>query len=95
MGKTTTPPYRLEWTERNQNGLSETHKVGWSNKGPGQGKATADNVVRYLRHYEASTKVGGVNEFIGERRVISFSLITQKTGNPVVSGKMNITFTEI
>lgn len=92
MGKTVTPPYRLEWTEKNQQ-YTERHQTTWSAKEPGKGKATADNAIRYLRHYEASTKEGGCNSHIGERRVISFSLINQKTGNPVVSGKMGLTFT--
>lgn len=97
MGKITTPPYRLEWTERTQTGTTESHKVGWDTKATqrGQGKATKENAIRYLRHYEGSTKAGGVNAHIGERKVISFSLINQKTGNPVASGNMSLTFTEI
>ena len=97
MGKTTTPPYRLVWTERTTNGTTEQHTIGWDTKATqrGQGKATKENAIRYLRHYESSTKEGGVNAQIGERKVISFSLINQKTGNPVASGNMTLTFTEI
>ena len=93
MGKTTTPPYRLVWTERTTLGTTEQHTTSWSAKEPGKGKATAENAIRYLRHYENSTKAGGYNSHIGERRVISFSLINQKTGNPVASGKMQLTIT--
>lgn len=95
MGKTTTPPYRLQWTERTTLGTTETHTVGWTPKDIGKGKATKENAIRYLRHYEQSTKAGGVNAQIGERRVISFALINQKTNTTVASGTMTLSFTEV
>lgn len=89
MSKTVTPTYRLDFTEVNAAGQLERHQIGWNSKH--NGRATKENCIRYLRAYQASTQAGGVNEQIGPRTVRMFTLINQKTGNPVVSGSMTQT----
>lgn len=88
MGKIVTPTHRLEWTEIGPFGLKETHHIGWNAKDVGKGRATAPNAIRYLRHYEASTREGGCNSHIGPRQVLTFALIEQKSNTTVASGKM-------
>jgi hypothetical protein len=88
MGKIVTPKYRLEWTETGPFGLKETHHIGWNVKDVGKGRATSQNAIRYLRHYENSTKADGCNSLIGPRQVLTFALIEQKSNTTVASGKM-------
>ena len=62
MGRSKTPPYRLEmsgssvqaWRVKDQYGI------------PGNGKPTRENLIKYLRGFVASLKAGGVNEHISK-----------------------------
>lgn len=49
-----------------------------------KGKASEKRLREKVASYEASTRPGGVNEHLGERRVEAAKLVRQRTGENVV-----------
>lgn len=84
MGRTVTPKYRLEYTEKDARGRVSIHQMGWDARF--NGRATFDNAVRYCEALQKSTLAGGCNEQIGPRDLLNFQLVNQKTGDTVASG---------
>lgn len=77
MGRSTTPRYRVEFTQEN---LAPGH-VAWPDKY--LGKPTTESLQKWVIDFEASMRPGGCNAHLGFHPVTKAIVIHQKTGNTV------------
>jgi hypothetical protein len=67
MGKSTTPTFRIEYSERGQerpNLVTTQNTMSWSSRQ--HGKPTAENLRIYVMKYAKSLEAGGCNEHISQ-----------------------------
>lgn len=61
-------------------------RVGARYGASGYGRPTVENLKRYIKHYNASLRPGGVNSHIGRRgRAVGGTIVDQGRGNRVVA----------
>jgi hypothetical protein len=85
MGKSITPAYRIEMTERR----TMLTPMSWRSE---YGKPTAENLEKYVRKYIDSLKIGGTNQHVSLSLGYipvpdSARIVRQKTGEVVATWK--------
>lgn len=84
MGRSRTPPYRIEYVAAYFRDRDHWEKIGmtpggWDSKH--YGKPTTANLERVIKSFELSSKPGGVNAHLGEMQVTRARIVRQKDGH--------------
>jgi hypothetical protein len=85
MGRSTTPPYRLELEIPGFYTTPSCWRVKAQYQIPGYGKPTAANLQKHVEGFEASCAPGGCNQHLGTRKVRAARIVNQFTAEVVAT----------